>query len=422
MAAGLSPGCKTIIIHRRSTPDSHPGSARVSRPGSARVSRPRRNARPKVSPFTRRPSVGGVARSETGHNHKARSETGHNSGPWFGEGLPTPPKRPTEGLPIHQETFGRRGGSVGDRPQPQGSVGDRPQPRLGRRPATTAAPGSARVSRPRRNARPKVSPYTRRPSVAGVARSETGHNHKARSETGHNHNSGRRPNFLFHQVTRMAEHFGRQRENAHGRFDWPVSCPPLVRIRGARRFRHPGRLRAGLLRDDGEGPAAADRLHARGLCGFRRRRLCPRQRHRRGLRDLLRGRVEPLQFDRRGLCREVARGCDQRGSGPGRAGEQPASAPQGQGFSDPGRRFPAVVRGRGPIKRSQHRFSPHRPRAGTRSAVQAAGLYRAAARPGRTSCRTRRTQYPSVPRRATGTCWPRRWPTRSNGSPPPVVR
>ena len=37
----------------------------------------------------------------------------------FGEGLPTPPKPPTEGLPIRRETFGRRRGSVGDRPQQQ---------------------------------------------------------------------------------------------------------------------------------------------------------------------------------------------------------------------------------------------------------------------------------------------------------------
>ena len=93
-----------------------------SGPGSARVSRPRRNTRPKVSPFSRRPSVGGVARSETGRNSggpattAARSETGRN-GLRFGAGLQTPPKHPTEGLPIPQETFGRRRGSVGDRPQ-----------------------------------------------------------------------------------------------------------------------------------------------------------------------------------------------------------------------------------------------------------------------------------------------------------------
>ena len=155
--------------------------------GSARVSRPRRNTRPKVSPFSRRPSVGGVARSETGRNSggpattAARSETGHN-GLRFGAGLQTSPKHPTEGLPILQETFGWR----------RGSVGDRPQQRLGRRPATTAS-GSARVSRPRRNTRPKVSPFRRRPSVGGVARSETGHNSGGPATTAADRPQQRRP-------------------------------------------------------------------------------------------------------------------------------------------------------------------------------------------------------------------------------------
>ncbi len=90
-------------------------------PGSARVSRPHRNVRPKVSPFARRPSVGGVARSETGHNSGGLLLARFGEGlARFGEGLPTPPKRPTEGLPIRQETFGRRRGSVRDRPQQWG--------------------------------------------------------------------------------------------------------------------------------------------------------------------------------------------------------------------------------------------------------------------------------------------------------------
>ncbi len=47
----------------------------------------------------------------------------------FGEGLLTPPKRLTEGLPIRQETFGRWRGSVRDRPQQRSDTGhNRGQP------------------------------------------------------------------------------------------------------------------------------------------------------------------------------------------------------------------------------------------------------------------------------------------------------
>ncbi len=158
----------------------------------------------------------------------------------FGAGLPTPHVRrgspdPAAARPEvsgARETFGRRCGSVGDRPQHARS--ETGHNTLGRRPATTRSVGdrpqharsetghntketghntfgaglptphvrrgspdparSARVSRPRTFGaglptppRPdRRSPGLGRPSVGDVARSETGHNTKARSETGHN--------------------------------------------------------------------------------------------------------------------------------------------------------------------------------------------------------------------------------------------
>ena len=108
--------------------------------------------------------------------------------------------------------------------------------------------------------------------------------------------------------------------------------------------------------------------------------------------------------------------------GLGERAEQPALAPQGQGFSDPGRCFPAVVRGRGPTERSQHRLPPHRPRAGTRRRVTSGRAISSCPATWSTSCRTGRTRSPSARRRATRTCWPRPWPRPSGGSPPPAVR
>ena len=75
----------------------------------------------------------------------------------------------------------------------------------------------------------------------------------------------------------------------------------------------------------GAEPAAADRLHPRGLRRLRGRRLRPAERHRGGVRDVLRGRPERLQRDRRGLRREVARGGHQRLAGRARAVRQPAA-------------------------------------------------------------------------------------------------
>ena len=74
----------------------------------------------------------------------------------------------------------------------------------------------------------------------------------------------------------------------------------LQDYRRAARLRHSRRLRAVVLRDAGEEPAGAGRMHARRLRRFRRRRLRPAQRHRGGVRDLLRGRAERVQLDCRG--------------------------------------------------------------------------------------------------------------------------
>ena len=82
-----------------------------------------------------------------------------------------------------------------------------------------------------------------------------------------------------------------------------------------RRVRHPGRLRAAVLRHAGGQPDPRDRLHARRLCRLCGRCLRPRAWPGGGLRDVLRRRAEPVQFDRRGVCREVAGGGDQRRTG-----------------------------------------------------------------------------------------------------------
>ena len=71
--------------------------------GSARVSRPRRNVRPKVSPFAhetfgrRRGSVGDRPQRQIGYY---RGPLENNARIGFGAGLPTPPERPTEGLSV----------------------------------------------------------------------------------------------------------------------------------------------------------------------------------------------------------------------------------------------------------------------------------------------------------------------------------
>ena len=122
----------------------------------------------------------------------------------------------------------------------------------------------------------------------------------------------------------------------------------LIASGAARRVRHPGRLRAVVLRDARAEPDPGRRLHARGLRRLRGRRLRPRQRHGRGVRHLLRGRAEPVQLDRRGLRREVAGGGDQRLAGPARAGQQSAAAPQGAGLPHAVRGLPAAVRRRRP--------------------------------------------------------------------------
>ncbi len=59
---------------------------------------------------------------------------------------------------------------------------------------------------------------------------------------------------------------------------------------------------------------------------------------------------------------------------------------------------------------------------GTRIALQAAGLYRAAPRPGR-RCAGGALHHVGPPdRRAIRTCWPRPWPRPRGGSPPPAAR
>ena len=137
----------------------------------------------------RRPSVNGVARSETGHNCGSLSSSARVSDP-----AETPDRR----SPASQETFGQRRGSVRDRPQlrvslkfgaglrprrnarPQvsGESGDlRSAAWLGQRPATTAGLSQVRRGSPTPPKRPTAGlPRVRRPSVSGVARSETGHN------------------------------------------------------------------------------------------------------------------------------------------------------------------------------------------------------------------------------------------------------
>ena len=147
------PARKSVMINSRrpfsgSARVSQPGSARVSQPqGSARVSRPRRKVRPKVSPFAQ--ETFGRRRGSVRDRPQQRKNMGARFGrgspdpalrfgaglptPRFGAGLPTPPKGPTEGLPI-------RSGDL------------RSAAWLGQRPATTAqiwVQGSARVSRPR---------------------------------------------------------------------------------------------------------------------------------------------------------------------------------------------------------------------------------------------------------------------------------
>ncbi len=63
------------------------------------------------------------------------------------------------------------------------------------------------------------------------------------------------------------------------------------------------------------------------------------------VRDLLRRRPEPVQLDRRGLRREIAGGRHQRLARVGRADQQPAAPPQGQGLPHAVRRLPPPLRG-----------------------------------------------------------------------------
>ena len=130
-----------------------------------------------------RPSVGSVARSETGHNRvwlgqRPPVRRGSPDGR-FGEGLPTAGsarvsrprrERPTEGLPVRRpgdlrsaawlgqrpattETFGRQRGSVRDRPQQRSAAW------LGQRPATTEV-GSVGSETGHNRDRPQQRPAT----------------------------------------------------------------------------------------------------------------------------------------------------------------------------------------------------------------------------------------------------------------------
>ena len=105
--------------------------------------------------------------------------------PGFGEGLPTPPKRPTEGLLIRPGDLRSATWPVRDRPQQAttGQVGDRPQQRS-ETGHNKQQLGSARVSRPRRNVRPKVSPFAH--ETFGQRRGQVGDRPQQRSETSHN--------------------------------------------------------------------------------------------------------------------------------------------------------------------------------------------------------------------------------------------
>ncbi len=132
--------------------------------------------RDRRSPGLGRPSVGRVARSETGHNAWSQ--------PRFGAGL----RFARVSRPRHHPTEGLRG------------LGDlRSAVWLGLRPATTRgrSRGSARVlgcgaGLPTPPPPDRRSPGLGRPSVGRVARSETGHNawsqpsHNAWSQPGHN--------------------------------------------------------------------------------------------------------------------------------------------------------------------------------------------------------------------------------------------
>ena len=123
-----------------------------------------------------------------------QATTGFGEGPGFGEGLPTPGSarvsRPRRNVrpkvsSFAQETFGQRRGQVRDRPQQAttGQVGDRPQQRS-ETGHNKQQLGSARVSRPRRNVRPKVSPFAH--ETFGQRRGQVGDRPQQRSETSHN--------------------------------------------------------------------------------------------------------------------------------------------------------------------------------------------------------------------------------------------